>query len=79
MQNRDELSSQVLIIKGSITIKNMNRLMVNYDLLRENAEPFRNRNVFYGLPTCEKLPIYLYRTTTLVKLLGHLCSHSSLG
>lgn len=48
----------------------MNRLMVNYDLFRENAEPFRNRNVFYGLSTCEKLPIYLYRTTTLVKLLG---------
>lgn len=39
----------------------MNRLMVNYDLLRENAEPLRNSNVFYGLSTCEKLPINLCR------------------
>lgn len=45
--------------------------MVNYDLLRENAEPFRNRNVFYGLSTCEKLPMHLYRTSALVKLSGY--------
>lgn len=57
----------------------MNRLMMNYDLLWENAEPHMNRNVLWALSTCEKLPIQLYRTITLVKLPGlhPLCSHSA--
>lgn len=50
----------------------MNRLMVNYNLLWENAEPHMNRNVLWALSTCEKLPIQLYRTITLVKLPGYI-------
>lgn len=56
----------------------MNRLMVNYDLLRESAESFRNRNVFYGLSTCEKLPIHLYNYIGKTIRTCFLCSHFSL-